>query len=279
MRPSEHRTSRAARRSFTTTEIARCTIIRNNVIVENNNLTVPANGIPAGTWGSGVELPGDYADLVEGNTITDNATNGVLGFEYPNPFPPEADTIFFQLAGNRSATTRSRQRSRPHLRRQPLRRRPDADGRLRRARRRTGAALGQTTAASGNVFTDATFPREDRRKVGLPEQDHPEARIRRHRSAATRSDRIPAAGCRKNPKRGARWANRRRHHSRRCPTRAKECPRTRCAREATAGSTSILLKRPMPRRVSSRRRGMVGLRAQRRRASALKRSPRSSKSR
>ena len=49
-------------------------------------------------------LPGDYADLVEGNVITKNVNNGVLGFEYPNPFPPENGsevTIFFQLAGNR----------------------------------------------------------------------------------------------------------------------------------------------------------------------------------
>ena len=48
--------------------------------------------------------PGDYADLIEGNVITGNPTDGVLGFEYPNPFTPEngfEGTIFFQLAGNR----------------------------------------------------------------------------------------------------------------------------------------------------------------------------------
>jgi hypothetical protein len=51
-----------------------------------------------------VELPGDYADLVENNLISKNPSNGVLGFEYPNPFTPEngfEGTIFFQLAGNR----------------------------------------------------------------------------------------------------------------------------------------------------------------------------------
>ncbi len=90
---------------ITTTRIARCTVIRNNLIAENNNLTVPVNESTAiAPWGAGVELPGDYADLVEGNLIARNPNNGVLGFEYPNPFTPENEfegTIFFQLAGNR----------------------------------------------------------------------------------------------------------------------------------------------------------------------------------
>ena len=88
--------------SVTSTKIPRCTIIRDNLITNNNNLTVPVNGSTAAApWGAGVELPGDYADLVEQNVIANNANNGVLGFEYPNPFPPQEDTIFFQLAGNR----------------------------------------------------------------------------------------------------------------------------------------------------------------------------------
>ncbi|MFI4985010.1 MAG: hypothetical protein ACHQAV_03365 [Solirubrobacterales bacterium] len=91
--------------SITSTNIARCTIIRNNLIAENNNLTVPVNGSTApAPWGAGVQLPGDYADLVEKNIIINNANNGVLGFEYANPFTPENNfegTLFFQLAGNR----------------------------------------------------------------------------------------------------------------------------------------------------------------------------------
>ncbi len=92
---------------ITSTDIPRCTVIRNNLITENNNLTVPVNGSTAiAPWGAGVELPGDYADLVEDNLITNNPNDGVLGFEYPNPFTPESEppfkgTIFFQLAGNR----------------------------------------------------------------------------------------------------------------------------------------------------------------------------------
>ena len=86
---------------ITSTRIHRCTIIRHNVIVENNNLTAPAVGNPDGNWGSGVLLTGDYADLVEANVIAGNTNDGVLGLEYPNPFPPGPETIYFQLAGNR----------------------------------------------------------------------------------------------------------------------------------------------------------------------------------
>lgn len=88
---------------ITSTRIPRCTVLRHNLVLENNNLTVPAVGAPAGNWGSGILLPGDYADLVEGNVIAGNANNGVLGLEYPNPFPPTLETIFFQIAGNKVA--------------------------------------------------------------------------------------------------------------------------------------------------------------------------------
>jgi Right handed beta helix region len=89
---------------FTSTEFAHCTIIRDNLITENNDLDLPANtSAAAAPWGAGVELPGDYGDLVEHNIITDNPSDGVLTFEYPNPYPPEADTIDFQNAGNKIA--------------------------------------------------------------------------------------------------------------------------------------------------------------------------------
>ncbi len=89
---------------FTTTEFAHCTIIRDNLITENDDLTAPANtSAAAAPWGAGIELPGDYGDLIEHNTITNNPSDGVLAFEYPNPFPLEEDTIFFQNAGNEVA--------------------------------------------------------------------------------------------------------------------------------------------------------------------------------
>jgi hypothetical protein len=94
---------------ITTTRIPRCTVLRGNVITENNNLTVPVNESTARAgFGTGVILPGDYADLIEGNAITNNENDGVFGIEYPNPFTPPPffphpfeGSIFFQLAGNR----------------------------------------------------------------------------------------------------------------------------------------------------------------------------------
>lgn len=87
---------------FTKTDFAHCEIIRDNEIVENNDLDLPANtSAAAAPWGAGVELPGDYGDLVEGNKIERNPSDGVLAFEYPNPYPPvEGETIYFQNAGN-----------------------------------------------------------------------------------------------------------------------------------------------------------------------------------
>ncbi len=87
---------------FTSTEFAHCTIFRDNLITENNDLNLPANtSAAAAPWGAGIELPGVYGDLVEGNTITKNPSDGVLAFEYPNPFPPQEDTIYFQNSGNK----------------------------------------------------------------------------------------------------------------------------------------------------------------------------------
>ncbi len=143
---------------ITTTEIPRCTIIRNNLIVENNNLSVPAVGNPAGTWGTGVVLPGDYADLIEKNLIAGNATNGVVGLEYPNPFPPVADTIFFGLEGNRVSDNIFLDNGHD-----PTYKGSQFAGDLMLTGG-YGELLGgpephaENNCASGNVFTDATFP-------------------------------------------------------------------------------------------------------------------------
>jgi hypothetical protein len=95
--------------NITTTNIQRCTVIRNNLITENNNLTVPVNESTARVgFGVGVVLPGDYADLIEHNVISKNTNDGVIGIEVPIPFtpppffnPPFVGSIFFQLAGNK----------------------------------------------------------------------------------------------------------------------------------------------------------------------------------
>ena len=86
---------------FESTKIKRCTIFRKNLLTENNNLTTPANSTTAeAPWGVGVELAGTSGDLLEKNTITNNANNGVLGFEFPNGAPVPT---FFQLAANEIA--------------------------------------------------------------------------------------------------------------------------------------------------------------------------------
>jgi hypothetical protein len=93
--------------TITTTKIPRCTVIRHNVITENNNSTVPVNGSTArASFGNGIILPGTYADLIEQNLIAGNERTGVFGIEYPNPLTPEngfLGSIFFQLAGNKIA--------------------------------------------------------------------------------------------------------------------------------------------------------------------------------
>jgi hypothetical protein len=90
--------------TFSGTAIRRCTIFRNNVVENNNNLTAPQDAGAEGPWGVGVILPGTYADLVTHNTIRGNANYGLLGLEMPNPFPPTSSTIYFQFAGNRIDT-------------------------------------------------------------------------------------------------------------------------------------------------------------------------------
>jgi hypothetical protein len=93
---------------FKTTHINHCTIIEGNKIDDNSDLDLPANhSAAAAPWGAGVELPGNYGDEVLDNEIEGNPSDGVLAFEYPNPFEPnEKDefppgTIFAQNGGNR----------------------------------------------------------------------------------------------------------------------------------------------------------------------------------
>jgi hypothetical protein len=92
--------------TFTSTGIARCTIFRRNLIVDNNDLTTPESSGSAAPWGVGVELPGDYADLFSDNTIRGNKNFGALVFENPNPFPPTSRTLYFQAAANKFAGNR-----------------------------------------------------------------------------------------------------------------------------------------------------------------------------
>jgi hypothetical protein len=135
---------------ITSTEIARCTVIRDNLITENDNLSTPANqSAAAAPWGAGVELPGDYADLVEENTITDNPSDGVLAFEYPNPFPPVKDTIYFQNSGNEVADNKfsgNGTLAYPYV------------GDVAFEGGLFGSSTSVNNCVSGNTFADATYP-------------------------------------------------------------------------------------------------------------------------
>lgn len=93
--------------TFSSTNISRCTIIRNNLIANNGNIQAPADSdVQTAPWGVGIELPGTYADLITNNTITGNPNFGFLGLEFPDPFPPQNNTIYFQLSGNRISGNR-----------------------------------------------------------------------------------------------------------------------------------------------------------------------------
>ena len=88
--------------TFSSTNVSRCTVFKNNVVANNDNFTTPANSTAAQVpWGNGVVLIGTYADLVDSNMIMGNPSAGVLGFENPYPFPVTSSTVYFQLAGNR----------------------------------------------------------------------------------------------------------------------------------------------------------------------------------
>jgi hypothetical protein len=88
--------------AITTTRVLRCTVIRRNLVLNNNLQNGPANSSTGSlVWGTGIELVGTYGDLVYKNTVKGNRNFGILGHENPVPHPPTAETLYFQLAGNR----------------------------------------------------------------------------------------------------------------------------------------------------------------------------------
>lgn len=158
--------------TISSTKIPRCSIIRYNLITENNNLTVPVNGTTARAGlGAGVILPGDYADLVEKNVISNNSNDGVFGIEYPNPFTPPSfeGTIFFQLAGNRISNNvflHNGYHGGPFT------------GDVTLASGASEIFLGiesqsKNNCVSGNLFTGATFPAKIQEKWGCQNNTTP----------------------------------------------------------------------------------------------------------
>jgi hypothetical protein len=140
--------------SYTSTEIAHCTIFRNNRVEENNNLNAPDNpSSGAAPWGAGIELPGVYGDLVEGNIIKNNPTDGVMAFEYPNPFPFAADTVDFQLAGNKIANNTFEGNGYG-----PVNPEHNYEGDVMMAGGLFGTQTSTNNCVSGNSYTDAVWP-------------------------------------------------------------------------------------------------------------------------
>jgi hypothetical protein len=69
---------------LTTTRLARCTVFRNNDVVDNNALGVPSDtaAVRPGS-GIGLDLLGAYGDLIDRNVISGNLNVGVLGLQLP----------------------------------------------------------------------------------------------------------------------------------------------------------------------------------------------------
>ena len=149
---------------ITSTKIARCTKIRNNLILANNNLSVPVNASTArGAVGTGVILASTYADLVEKNVISNNSNTGLFGIELP------VDGIFFQLAGNRISNNvfaHNGYHGGPFT------------GDVTLASGAIEAILGEPSQSknncvSGNVFTGATFPAKIQETWGCQNETTP----------------------------------------------------------------------------------------------------------
>ena len=162
--------------TFESTRIKRCEILRKNQVMHNDNLTVPTNGsTDVAPWGVGIELPGDYAVQVKGNTIADNPNDGVLGFEYPNPFPPTEETIFFQFAANQISNNwfqQQRLQRKPTPERKSLHRRRGSAQRVRGTLRGPGVAVRKQLRQRQSFF-GRDLPTGPRQNLGLQQQEHP----------------------------------------------------------------------------------------------------------
>jgi len=95
-------TNREATPTISSTALNRCTLVRDNRIVANNNLSVPSDtSSERPGWGIGIVLLGTYGDLVTRNVLAGNRNVGVLGLEFPWWRPSRRRSVHFQLTGNR----------------------------------------------------------------------------------------------------------------------------------------------------------------------------------
>jgi hypothetical protein len=85
-----------------TTRLARCTVLRDNRVLDNDALDVPSetSSVRPGS-GIGIDLLGSYGDLTTANTIEGNRNVGVLGLQLPL-----GGQARFALAGDRISGNR-----------------------------------------------------------------------------------------------------------------------------------------------------------------------------
>jgi len=94
--------NRSAAPTLAFTRLARCTILRDDRVTENNSLDVPAetSSVRPGA-GIGIDLLGAYGDLISDNVISGNRNVGVLALELPL-----TGRARFAFAGNRLSGNR-----------------------------------------------------------------------------------------------------------------------------------------------------------------------------
>ncbi len=136
--------------TFKTTEIERCTIFRNNVVEENNNINAPGNSSSeAAPWGVGVELPGVYADLDRKKHDQEQPQRRRVRVRVPEPVPART--------GNDLLPVRGQPNQRQRVLRQRHGRREYA-GDLAMEGGLFGQMKSTNDCVSGNSFTAATYP-------------------------------------------------------------------------------------------------------------------------
>jgi hypothetical protein len=64
-----------------------CTVIKDNLIKDNNNPNTPVSGATAPV-GTGIQIAGGFYDTVTGNVIADEGAWGIVTSDYPDPEPP-----------------------------------------------------------------------------------------------------------------------------------------------------------------------------------------------
>ena len=73
----------------------RAVVIKNNLVIDNNNIDAPGSGIAGAYWGGGIVLAGGQDNEVYGNVVTDHALGGIVISPLPdqNVWIPGGNTV------------------------------------------------------------------------------------------------------------------------------------------------------------------------------------------